>query len=150
MKKTIDTSGVHVWLIIWKAYEALARQAESSIKTLNVNLTDFAILELLLHKGTQPINVIGAKLNLTSGSMTTAIDRLTERGLVERIGDLNDRRTKLVELTATGRALISKAFKEHKAHMDAAAADLTVQEREQLISLLKKLGGRSSSSYQIL
>jgi MarR family transcriptional regulator, 2-MHQ and catechol-resistance regulon repressor len=145
VKKPVDTSGVHVWLIVWKAYEALAKQAASSIKTLNMNLTDFAILELLLHKGAQPINAIGAKLNLTSGSMTTAIDRLTKRGLVERMGDQSDRRTKLVELTAAGKTLISKAFKDHKAHMDAAAADLSVEERERLISLLKKLGGRSSS-----
>ena len=39
-------------------------------------MSDFAVLEALLHKGAQPVNVIGKRVFLTSGSITTAIDRL--------------------------------------------------------------------------
>jgi len=46
--------------------------------------SDFAVLEALLHKGPLPVNEIGKKVLLTSGSMTVAVDRLEQRRLVER------------------------------------------------------------------
>jgi len=54
--------------------------------------SDFAVLEALLHKGPLPVNEIGKKILLTSGSITVAIDRLEKRGLVERRAHGTDRR----------------------------------------------------------
>src|SRR5882724_5902186 len=80
------------------------------------------------------------------GSITTAIDRLEARGLVERSADAGDRRVKKVALTRSGRALITRIFDKHKADLDDAADGLTRAERETLIALLKKLGMTADAS----
>ena len=62
-----DTSGVHVWLVLWKAFRALADQAEVSLNLSRTGLgeSDFRVLEVLLHKGPLPVNTIGPKVWLT-------------------------------------------------------------------------------------
>jgi MarR family 2-MHQ and catechol resistance regulon transcriptional repressor len=103
--------------------------------------SDFAVLEALLHKGPLPVNEIGKKVLLTSGSITVAVDRLETKGLVERRASGTDRRARIVHLTKEGRKLITRAFAEHAADMERlASASLTRAERETLIRLLKKFG----------
>lgn len=135
-----DSSGTHLWLVLMKAHHSMARHAQRSIAAHDIGLSDFAILEVLLNKGPMLVNEIGRKMRLTSGSITTAIDRLEARGLVARAADADDRRAKQVSLTRSGRALITKIFAQHSAKLDAAAEGLTRAERETLIQLLKKLG----------
>jgi len=61
--------------------------------------SDFAVLEALLHKGPLPVNEIGKKVLLTSGSITVAVDRLETKGLVERRAHGTDRQARMVHLT---------------------------------------------------
>jgi len=135
-----DTSAVHVWLILWKAYESVNRYATQQISSLNICMSDFAILEILLHKGPLTINEIGRRLALTSGSMTTAIDRLERRELVTREFKEDDRRARYVCLTQQGRKLIKKAFEEHSQALEDVALNLSTQERRTLMELLKRFG----------
>ena len=136
-----DTSGVHVWLVLAKAFRALAAIAEESLKLSQAGLcdSDFRVLEALLHKGPLPVNTIGPKVWLTPGSISVAVDRLEKKALVKR-GITDDRRVRLVELTAKGRALITKTFREHAAVMEEVADALSKEERLMLLRLLKKLG----------
>jgi len=140
-----DTTGVHVWLVLWKATSAIEAHALQSIDALGICHSDFGVLEALLHKGPLPVNAIGKKVLLTSGSSTTAVDRLEKRKLVERKWGHADRRVCLVHLTATGRRLISKAFADHAEAMERASSGLTRQERQTLLVLLKKLGLHAQS-----
>ena len=84
-------------------------------------------------------NTIGPKVWLTPGSISVAVDRLEKKALVKR-KNTDDRRVRLVELTAKGRALITKTFREHAAAMEEAAGVLSKEERLILLRLLKKLG----------
>jgi MarR family transcriptional regulator, 2-MHQ and catechol-resistance regulon repressor len=136
----MDTSGTHLWLVMNKAYRTLERHARRSIDPRDMCSSDFSILELLLHRGTQPVNAIGRRIHLTSGAITTAVDRLESRGLVARSFDPEDRRTRFVSLTPQGTARIREVFGHHKGAMDHAASGLTKTERETLINLIKKLG----------
>lgn len=102
--------------------------------------SDFGVLEALLHKGPLPVRALGEKVLLTSGSITTAIDRLERRGLVERGGDANDRRARIVHLTSAGRKVIQKLFAEHERAMEQAVSALAPEERAGLLELLRKLG----------
>src|SRR6185503_19707190 len=77
-------SGVHVFLVLWKAARAVETYAVNSVSELQMCGSDFGVLEALLHKGPLPINEIGKKVLLTSGSITVAVDRLESKGLVER------------------------------------------------------------------
>ena len=141
-----DTSGVHVWLVLWKAYGAVSRRARASIAELGLGLSDFAVLEVLLHKGPLPVNTLGAKVMLTSGSISVAVDRLEERGLVTRRRHPEDRRAFNVSLTASGRKLIDCAFAEHARAMETAVP-LSRAERAQLVALLKKLGMSAEAGF---
>ena len=139
-KKTADASGTHLWLVMMKAHRTLQRVATHSIQSAEVGLSDFAVMEMLLHKGPQPVNEIGRRIELTSGAITTAVDRLESRGLVTREAHETDRRARIVRLTARGKDEAVKAFGVHKAAMDVAASGLSKTERAMLIRLLKKLG----------
>ena len=109
-KPTADRSGVHVWLVLMKAHRSMVRHAARSIIALEMGISDFAVLELLLHKGPQAVGEIGRRVELTSGSITTAIDRLERRGLVARTAHASDRRTRVVHLTREGRTRIRHVF----------------------------------------
>src|SRR5213593_1308980 len=137
--KKQDSAGVHLWLVLMKAFQALLPHAAGSIKRTELGDSDFRVLEVLLHKGPLPVNTIGPKVWLTPGSISVAVDRLEKRALVKR-KNTDDRRVRLVELTAKGRALITKTFREYSAAMEEAAGVLSKQERLMLLRLLKKLG----------
>ena len=139
-RKVIDTSGTHLWLVMMKAHRTLERVATRSIDSSEVGLSDFAVMEMLLHKGPQPVNEIGRRVELTSGAITTAVDRLESRGLVTREAHASDRRARIVRLTAAGEKQATRIFAGHKAAMDMAASALSKTERATLIELLKKLG----------
>jgi MarR family 2-MHQ and catechol resistance regulon transcriptional repressor len=140
-------SGVHVFLVLWKAANAVQSYAEESISELEMCGSDFAVLEALLHKGPLPINEIGRKVLLTSGSITVAVDRLETKELVERRAHGTDRRTKVVHLTKEGKKLIKRVYADHAADMERlASASLTKDERNTLISLLKKIGYKAAGS----
>src|SRR3954463_8452820 len=139
-KATADFSGTHLWLVLMKAHRTLQRLATRSIESAEVGLSDFAVLEMLLHKGPQPVNEIGRRIELTSGAITTAVDRLESRGLVTREAHESDRRARIVRLTPRGKAEAGKVFAIHKTAMDVAASGLSKAERATLIRLLKKLG----------
>lgn len=137
--------GIHLWLILWRTFRAASAYAEQDItRSLGMCLSDFAILEVLLHKGPQPVNGIGQRVQLTSGSITTAVDRLEQRGLVERRSSPDDRRARIVHLTADGESLIRKAFVKHEAAMERIAEGMPATEREALAELMKKLGYRAA------
>src|SRR5882724_7339067 len=139
-RQTEDSSGVHLWLVLMKAFQALIPHAASSIKRTELGDSDFRVLEALLHKGPLPVNTIGPKVWLTPGSISVAVDRLVKKGLVSRKDHPDDRRVRRVELTAKGRALITRGFREHAAAMENAVGVLSKSERLTLLRLLKKLG----------
>ena len=145
-KKAAHVSGTHLWLVLMKAYRTLERLATRSIESSEVGLSDFAVLEMLLHKGPQPVNEIGRRIELTSGAITTAVDRLESRGLVTREAHASDRRARIVRLTAQGKEQAVKVFADHKAAMDLTASGLSKTERATLIRLLKKLGTSAEDS----
>src|SRR4026208_288288 len=138
--KRQDSSGVHLWLVFMKAFQALFPHAEESIKRTQLGDSDFRVLEVLLHKGALPVNTIGPKVWLTPGSISVAVDRLVKRGLVSRKDHPNDRRVRRVELTPKGRALITRGFGEHAAAMEHVAGGLSKNERLSLRRPLEKLG----------
>jgi MarR family transcriptional regulator, 2-MHQ and catechol-resistance regulon repressor len=135
-----DTSGVHVWLVLMKAYHALAARAGESLNLSETGLgdSDFRVLEALLSKGPLPVNTIGPKVWLTPGSISVAVDRLEKKKLVKRRAT-DDRRVRLVELTAKGRELVAKTFEKHAVAMEKATS-LSKEDRLKLLELLKKLG----------
>jgi MarR family transcriptional regulator, 2-MHQ and catechol-resistance regulon repressor len=141
-----DTTGVHVWLVFMKAFQALLPHAAKSIMQTRLGDSDFRVLEVLLHKGPLPVNTIGPKVWLTPGSISVAVDRLAKKGLVLRKDQTGDRRVRQVQLTPKGRALITRGFQEHAAAMENAVRVLSKKERLKLLQFLKKLGKHAAET----
>ena len=137
--------GVHVWLVFVKALQAISKLIQAELEGTGLGESDFRVLEVLLHKGAQPVNVIGPKVNLTPGSISVAVDRLHGRGLVSRVEDPGDRRVRIVDLTPAGRELIVPVFRRRAAVLEEVFAVLGPEERVQLERLLKAVGRNAES-----
>jgi MarR family 2-MHQ and catechol resistance regulon transcriptional repressor len=149
LESLTDGTGVHVFLVMWKAVHAVETYAQRSIAELEMCGSDFAVLEALLHKGPLPVNELGKKVLLTSGSITVAVDRLESKDLVERRASGTDRRAKIVHLTRAGKELIARVYTDHATDMEQlASASLSKAERETLIRLLKKIGYEAAGKFR--
>lgn len=146
MPKIYQNSGSHLFLLMWKASRAVMAYDQASIgRSGFASLSDFGVLEVLLHKGSLPVNAIGEKVLLTSGSITTAVQRLEKKGLVTRERSQDDARVVLVHLTEAGRELIETAFEAHAADLDHLFDNFDDAERETFAALMRKVGQRAAT-----
>jgi MarR family 2-MHQ and catechol resistance regulon transcriptional repressor len=131
---------VRCWLIWGKAFRAASKYLYAGLEETGIDDTDFRILEVLLNKGPLPVNTIGPKVYLTPGSISVAVDRLVERGLVSRVESPEDRRVRVVSLTPKGKELITPVFRKHAAEIKKVFADASPRELRNLAIILKKIG----------
>ena len=141
MSTAQNIKGEHLFLVLYKASKAVETYDNRSIKELGFSsISDFAVLEYLKTKGPQPVNTIGQSMMLTSGSMTTAIDRAQKNGYVNRERDPNDGRVVNVTLTDKGRDAIDRAFEKHAANLERLFSMLDKEEKIEFVRLMKKVG----------
>jgi MarR family transcriptional regulator, 2-MHQ and catechol-resistance regulon repressor len=131
-----------------KALIALSRCTQNvhkreykTIKEGGLTVSQFAVLEVLYHKGDLRICEIIDKILSTGGNMTVVIDNLVKESLVKRCVDPKDRRVNLISITEKGEDLISEIFPKHLENINEIFSVLTIEEKKNLISLLKKLSG---------
>src|ERR1700688_4413990 len=147
MKKDAPTPA-HTWLVMIKAMQAITRYALADLEKSGLGDSDFRVLEVLLHKGPLPVNVIGPKVNLTPGSISVAVDRLVAKGLVSRAECSEDRRIRIVALTPRGKSVITPVFRAHVATMEKVFAGLSDDELRQLEGQLKRVGRQAESLFE--
>jgi MarR family 2-MHQ and catechol resistance regulon transcriptional repressor len=147
MKKDAPTT-VHTWLVMKKAMQAMMRYLLADLAESGLGVSDFAVLEVLLHKGPLPVNVIGPKVNLTPGSISVAVERLVARGLVSRVECPEDRRVRFVDLTTRGKRVIVPIFQQHVAAMEKVFAGLSPDDLRQLEQHLKHVGRQAESLFE--
>jgi MarR family transcriptional regulator, 2-MHQ and catechol-resistance regulon repressor len=136
---------VHCWLVWGKAFQAASKYLYAGLEETGIDDTDFRILEALLNKGPLPVNTIGPKVHLTPGSISVAVDRLVDKGLVSRVESALDRRVRVVSLTSKGKELIAPVFRKHAAEIKKVFADASPKEVRSLETILKKIGKRAES-----
>jgi len=136
---------VHCWLVLGKAFRAAAKYLYAGLEETGIDDTDFRILEALLNRGPLPVNTIGPKVYLTPGSISVAVDRLVERGLVSRVESPEDRRVRVVSLTPKGRGVIAPVYRRHAAEIKKVFADASPKELRAFETMLKKIGKRAES-----
>jgi MarR family 2-MHQ and catechol resistance regulon transcriptional repressor len=140
MKGSEKINAPRLAIVLARCSRAVSQVAEQSVSEAGMCLTDFVALEALLHKGPLTITEIQDKVQLASGSMTAAVDRLEKKGFIRRTPALNDRRAKLIELTPKGKSTVKSVFDHHAAVLEQTMKVLSNAERDQLHGLLKKLG----------
>ena len=129
-----------LYTVLSKAYRTVSDADKRQIKSYGLSSSEFAVLELLFHKGRQPIQQLAAKILLTSGSMTYVVTQLEKKGLIRREVCETDRRVYYAELTDEGSERIREIFPVHEAFMADLMSRMPDQDGLNLIELLKLLG----------
>lgn len=141
MEKSRDIElSLKLFVVLSRAFEAIQKQVAKDIRRYGLNPTEFAVLELLYSKGEQPIQKIGEKVLLASSSITYVVDKLEKKEYLVRKACAKDRRVTYAVITDAGQSLMNKIFPEHKESLREIFAGLNSVEKEQVTSLLKKLG----------
>jgi MarR family 2-MHQ and catechol resistance regulon transcriptional repressor len=134
---------IDLFLVLQRTYRSTLARVEDSKKRAGLGDSDFRVLEALLRRGPLPVNLIGELIDLTTGSITTAVDRMEARWLVVRKNHPSDRRIRLVDLTSKGRKLIERGSAQFAIDMDDAFSCLSQEERFTLAGLLGKLSAHT-------
>lgn len=127
-------------VVLTRAVQSIRKGIEEDIRHYGLNQTEFGVLELLYHKGDQPIQKIGGKILIASSSTTYVIDQLEKKKLLKRKPCPSDRRVTYASLTKEGQELMDKIFPDHKEAVNTLLGGLTAAEKLELIGQLKKLG----------
>lgn len=129
---------------LMRAAESVTNRTSRVMAAACLTISQFGVLEALLHKGPLCQRDIAAKILKSSGNITLVIDNLEKSGLVRRERDSQDRRFLTIHLTERGMDLISRVFSQVQHAIVAEMASLTAEEQETLGSLCKKLGLKES------
>ena len=129
-----------LYVVLARASNAVNRLVAEEIRDHDLTETEFGILEALYHKGPLLLGDVQKKILLSSGGVTYTVDRLADKGLVERRECQSDRRARYAALTPKGEALIARIFPAHAERIEKVLASLTAREQEELTALLRKLG----------
>ena len=140
MSDEATTRALKLWVVLARAYGAVARQVDSDIARHGLTTTEFGILEVLRHKGPLLLGEIQRKVLVTSGGITYLVDRLVAKGLVRREPSPDDRRARFAVLTPDGAQLIDRIFPEHARRVARAMSGLDADEQAEAAALLRKLG----------
>lgn len=140
MDRTKET--LKLVVAIMRTNNKLDEIARTDASRFGLNVTEFAVLELLYNRGKQPIQKIGERILIASSSTTYVLDKLCSKGLAERQPDLKDRRVTYVTITPQGKELMDEVFPQHAQHITEAFSELKDEEISSLQKLLKTLNCR--------
>lgn len=135
-----------LFVVLTRALQSIEKQVIKDIKSHGLNLTEFAVLELLYHKGDQPIQAIGQKVLLASSSITYVVDKLEKKAYLVRTACPKDRRVTYASMTEKGKTLMDTVFPKHEQVIHGLFGALNREEKETMINQLKKLGFHAEGS----
>lgn len=130
----------NTWIALLRAQQAMDKVARASMDAVGLGYSDFTLLEALLHLGPLMPSQLAQKISLTRGSVTSAIDRLVQRNLVQRQFHDEDGRCLLVHLTNQGRRIIEPAYLQHKRDLERVLGGaLSANDRRLFFRLLMQV-----------
>jgi DNA-binding MarR family transcriptional regulator len=100
-----------------QCYQAFEAYSDAHVRALGLTPPQFDIVATLGNTQGMTATELGEKTLITKGTLTGVVDRLVDRGWVERVAHGSDRRCQIVRLTAAGEALFADAFPAHMAHL---------------------------------
>ncbi|QWU16037.1 MarR family transcriptional regulator, 2-MHQ and catechol-resistance regulon repressor [Paenibacillus sophorae] len=140
-----EAASLKLFVVLSKAYRSLMDRAVKDMKTYGLSSAEFMVLEVLYHRTRIPLQQIGEKILVTSGSITYNIDKLEKKGLLKRVPCSEDRRVTYAEITEEGRKLFDEIFPKHVAMLHRMMGGLNTEEKEQATEWLKLLGKGAGS-----
>ena len=137
---TSKQQALKFYTILNRTTAAVNKVMEKDIRSYGLNPTEFGVLELLYHKGDQPIQKIGEKILIASSSITYVLDKLEKKDLIKRVPCPSDRRVTYATITVAGKELIERIFPTHENAIASLVKDFSQLELEIVTEKLKKIG----------
>ena len=135
-----EARALKLWIILSRAYHAVLEHVEADIGRHELTVAEFAIMEALHAKGPLLLGDVQQRILVSSGGITYLVDRLQNRGLVERRLCPEDRRARYAALTPAGQAMMTRIFPAHARAIAHAVGGLDARDQEEAIRLLRTLG----------
>jgi len=135
-----EVRALDTYIKLIRAADSVSSRIHRHLDETNLTITQFGVLEALYHLGSMYQRDLAAKLLKSGGNITLVIDNLEKRSLVKREREPDDRRCIRVNLTESGKQLISRIFPAHVAAVVAEMATLSMPEQEELGRLCRRLG----------
>ncbi|MFF2752290.1 MarR family winged helix-turn-helix transcriptional regulator [Psychrobacillus sp. NPDC058041] len=140
MSNEQSNAALKLFIVLSRAHKVIHESTNYFFQENGLNPTEFAVLELLYHKGKQPLQQIGNKILLASGSITYVVDKLEARGYISRVSSETDRRVTFAEITTAGITFMDEIFPRHEEQLVELMSALSNEEKQIVIDLVKKLG----------
>jgi MarR family 2-MHQ and catechol resistance regulon transcriptional repressor len=135
-----EAEALRLWVVLARAHAAIATRVAEDVARHGLTPGEFGVLDALYHKGPLLLGDLQRKILVSSGGVTYLVDRLAEKGLVERLACPTDRRSRYAGLTQAGRALLEEIFPRHAAAVGAALGGLSTEDQVTAATLLRRLG----------
>jgi MarR family 2-MHQ and catechol resistance regulon transcriptional repressor len=135
-----ETAALRLWVILSRAHAAVANHAIADVARHGLTMAEFAILEVLYHRGPMLLGEVQRRILVSSGGITFLVDRLTTKGLVERRNCESDRRARYAALTPMGEAMVADIFPAHAATLTRVIGGLDMSDMADATRLLRTLG----------
>jgi MarR family 2-MHQ and catechol resistance regulon transcriptional repressor len=128
-----------LWVVLARAYRSVAAYAEQSVAKFGICMSDFMILEALLHKGPMTMSDLCNAVLIQGAGMTAAADRLEKKKWIERVADETDRRARVVRLTKEGTSAAKTLYRRHVRDLDELFGYLGIVDRLDARNTLKTI-----------
>ncbi|HIT89249.1 MAG TPA: MarR family transcriptional regulator [Candidatus Merdenecus merdavium] len=115
------------------------KRASTIFREHGLTTMQFAVLEVLYHKGDLKIGQITEKILSTGGNMTVVINNLQKEGMVEKYADRRDSRASVIHITEKGEKKIEEIFPHYLSDLKLFFAKINEEEKVELARILKKL-----------
>ncbi|CAM4032951.1 MarR family transcriptional regulator [Paenibacillus alkaliterrae] len=148
MADKAQNDSLDLFIALSRASQWVNAHADRDIRKNGLNRTEFGVLELLYHKGPQPLQQIGEKVLMSSGNITYVVDKLEKKQMVRRRASTEDRRLIYAELTEQGKRFVEEVFPAHTSTIESAVSGLSPEEKRLASGLLKKLGKFAQEHYK--
>lgn len=135
----MDDSNLKLVIALAKSYNLLFSHLSHQVSLYDLSITEFGVLEMLYHKGKQPVQKIAEKILVTSGTMTYVIDQLVKKQFVNRQKCMNDKRITYIELTEIGNDKIEFVFGKHVEYLTQLLHSFKDSNKLDLIQSLKAM-----------
>ncbi|MEO6444446.1 MAG: MarR family transcriptional regulator [Gemmatimonadaceae bacterium] len=135
-----------LWVTLARAYAAVEEHARDDARAEGLSLAEFGVLELLHHRGQTLLGDIQKRVLVSSGGTTFLVDKLVEKGFVERRECEEDRRSRYATLTREGERLMRRIFPRHARRIERALRGLGGTEQRDATRLMRKLGLAAAAS----
>lgn len=134
-----DNYSLGALIALRRASNTLSKKEALAIKSADLTIGQFAVLEILFSKGNLTINEIIDGILTTSGNVTVVIKNLKRDGFVTQMPNPKDKRSSLIAITDKGIDLLNKTLPEHFKNIEECFSNLEQEEKKLLIRLLRKI-----------